>query len=115
MNDKTRNHVTLTSFIPVGKDKAISMRYLATLLHKNEREARRDVMEARINGDVIIGDASGYYRPATQDELRTYYRSVMSRQRHTAMAVAAVRRKLREQDSHSEYKQMNLFDEEGAT
>ncbi len=70
-------------------------------------------MIARINGTVICGDSNGYYRPETRAEIRSYYKTVMARQKSTAQSIAACRRKLKELDNNdSEYIQMELELEE---
>lgn len=110
MNKEARNHIL--TLIPKGKNNAISMKYLAAMLHVNERETRKIITDLRMSGFVVIGDQSGYYLPTTKDEIRTYYRTVLARQRTTDLSLAAVRHKLKtDNDSfRSEYEQISLFD-----
>lgn len=63
-------------FIPSGQNHAIAMNELAQRMGTNQRTARKLVFEARRHGAVICStcgeNASGYYRPATINEVRPY-------------------------------------------
>ena len=59
-------------YLSSGRDAAVSMSYLAVVLHVRPREVRRMVEQARNDGFIIIGNDSGYYLPQTSEELRKY-------------------------------------------
>lgn len=63
-------------FIPSGRNHAIAMNELAQRMGTDQRTARKLVFEARRHGAVICStcgeNASGYYRPATINEVRPY-------------------------------------------
>lgn len=104
-----RNH-HIISLIPRGRSHAVSMEYLSAITGIPKRTVRQAVMLERINGAIIVGDANGYYLPETQSELRAYYKTVMTRQKSTAMSIAAARRKLKQDSDNAGYEQMSLFD-----
>lgn len=87
---------SLIDLIPTGRAAAISMRNLANILGVDERKTRQYVMRARMDGAIICSDENGYFIPTTREELQTYYNTVAKRQKSTAIAIAACRRKLKE-------------------
>ena len=63
-------------FIPIGRENAISMSNLADRMGTDQRTARKAIFNARCKGEIICStcgeNASGYYRPASIDEVRPY-------------------------------------------
>ena len=86
----------IAELIPYGSEHAISMKDLSMYLNCGEREARRIIKNARLAGEVICGDSSGYYRP--------YYQLTRERVATTRKCLAAVYKELKnkgvEADEH---------------
>lgn len=66
----------VVEYIPIGKQNAIAMSELAKRIGISQREARKAIFNARCKGEIICStcgeNASGYYRPASIDEVRPY-------------------------------------------
>lgn len=60
--------------IPFGQDSAISMKALASIFHTGTREIRQMVRNARLDGEVIVGDEYGYYQPTCEEDLIRWIR-----------------------------------------
>ena len=58
--------------IPEGRCNAIGMKDLAMVLGISERETRKAIHKARLDGDVICGTDAGYYKPGTDAEAWEY-------------------------------------------
>lgn len=69
----------LLAFIPEGEDNAISMYALSSFLGLSERQTRKIVELARLDGNVICSNDSGYFVPETVEELLRYERRVRAR------------------------------------
>ena len=52
----------LIDFIPMSPDR-IGMKNLADALGETERDTRKRIAEARINGEIIAYDNGGYFIP----------------------------------------------------
>ena len=107
MNREIRNH--LISSIPEGAENAISMKNLAKRLDIGQRELRRLVMIARIEGNIILSNDDGYFTSHDRKDIRRYYQRIQNRQRSTAEALSAIRRELKKAEDDSEYQQLSLF------
>lgn len=73
-NDTRSNspHRVILDRIPSGRDNAVSIRYLATILGTTDRQIRHMVEKARIDGNIIAGSNDGLFVPETETELREY-------------------------------------------
>ena len=91
-----KNIQKLLSLIPAGRENAVSMQQLADTLGLDKRAVRAAVMRARESGEIIAGDAAGYYIPSDTGELRRYYFMARKRSISGLNALKAARRKLRE-------------------
>ena len=87
---------TILDMIPEGRENAVSMADLARVLKVEERQIRKIVFDARIDGTVICGTAAGYYKPATEAEIREYIAIAGSRSISGLKALRAARKKLSE-------------------
>ena len=76
--------------MPMGRENAVPMRYIAVILNMSEREVRSIVNEARLAGHMIVGDDNGYYLPETDGELLDYYFRLRSRANTTQSVLDAV-------------------------
>ncbi len=81
----------IVNHIPYGKDKAVSRRFLCLLLGMNDREMRRTIQQARIEGHIIINDQTGrgYYRSDDPADILKQYKqndhrakSILVQQKH---------------------------------
>ena len=91
-----KKYEKLMSFIPLGRDNAISMRTLASLLKICDRDVRRVVLDARLDGELICGDDSGYYAPFDDMEALGWYIFAKARGDTTLKSIEAVGKMLRD-------------------
>lgn len=80
----------IVSCMPMGRENAVPMRYIAVILNMSEREVRSTVNEARLAGHMIVGDDNGYYLPETDGELLDYYFRLRSHANTTQSVLDAV-------------------------
>lgn len=61
--------ISVIDYIPEGKDKAVSRKYLATVTGMSDRQVRSEIQSLRENGTVIISrdDGKGYFIPTPDD------------------------------------------------
>lgn len=82
----------ILDFVPTGRQNAVSMKELAIRIGVDQRTARKLVFEARKRGAIICSvcgeNASGYYRPASIDEVRPY---IAMQEHRIASAKAALK------------------------
>ena len=81
----------LVSHIPYGKDKTVSRHFLCLLLGTSDREMRRSIQQARIDGHIIINsqDGRGYYQSDEPSDILKQYKqnehrakSILVQQKH---------------------------------
>lgn len=89
----------ITDFIPVGRKNAISNETLALTLGTDKRNARAQVLAARMRGVPICstcGENGGYFLPADEGEALVYYRQQNHRIKTARAALNGVKKYLRE-------------------
>ena len=90
----------ISEFIPEGLANAISNPDLAIAIDKDEREARRLVYQARVNGEPICSTCeegkSGYYLPRDLNEAYIYLRQQNARIKSARAALRGVKKYIRE-------------------
>ena len=64
--------MTIKDFLLTGQNHAISSAELCRITNLPERAIQKEVLEARLRGELIISDESGYYLPADESEIREY-------------------------------------------
>lgn len=64
----------IMAYIPFGQDNAASMKSLANIFQKSTREIRQMVRNARLDGEIIVGDEYGYYQPVYEEDLDRWIR-----------------------------------------
>lgn len=64
--------MAIKDFLLTGRKNAISSEELCYVTNLPERAVQKEVLEARLHGDLIISDESGYYLPANESEIREY-------------------------------------------
>ena len=62
----------ITDFLSIGKDKALPLMDLCAKTNLSERAVQKEILDARIRGELIISGDEGYYFPADLDELKDY-------------------------------------------
>lgn len=92
--------------LPEGQENAVSRRDLATITGLNDRELRRAIASERREEALILSSTdsehSGYYRPASADELRRFVASMTRRGKATFAAVAEARKALKRIEAEKE-------------
>lgn len=86
----------LIELLPHGRENGISMHDLSNLINTDDRTTRKIIWQAKADGEVIASGDTGYFVPVSLDELREFVRRVAKRQKSTAIALAAARRKVKE-------------------
>lgn len=71
--DKKKRINAVMAFMPTGRDNAVPMKYIAQMTRMSERDVRSAVNEARLAGNMIVGDDHGYYVAETIEELVGYF------------------------------------------
>lgn len=80
--------IKISDFILTGKDQAISLSDLAAVVSIPEREVKKEILQARLSGELILSGERGYYLPSDPDELREY---VIKRKAYIKTASKALR------------------------
>lgn len=62
----------VSDFLLTGKNNGISMTDLAHITNVPERIIRKEILQARIAGELIVSGDKGYYLAADEEELREY-------------------------------------------
>lgn len=62
----------IADFLLTGKKNAISMADLAHVVNIPERSLRLEILQARINGELICSCENGYFLPESVDDIRAY-------------------------------------------
>ena len=77
----------IEDFLLTGRNNAISSAELCSVTNLPERSIQKEVLEARLRGELIISDESGYYLPADESEIREY---AIRRRAYIATALKAL-------------------------
>ncbi|MGN0453091.1 MAG: hypothetical protein ACI4GZ_04735 [Ruminococcus sp.] len=105
--------------LPEGQENAISRRDLAAITGLNDRELRREIASERREGALILSSTdsehSGYFRPASANELRRFVASMTRRGKATFAAVAQARKALKRIEAEKEGKADERTQTEKAT
>ena len=78
----------IRDLLSVGQDQAVSLQDLAAAVNIPERAVKREILNARLSGELILSSDRGYFFPADQDEIREY---VIKRKAFIKTAGAALR------------------------
>ena len=62
----------ISDYLMTGRDNAIPMTDLASILNLPERAVRREILEARLRGELIVSNEQGYFLSTDPDDLREY-------------------------------------------
>ncbi|HAJ65731.1 MAG TPA: hypothetical protein DCM61_04010 [Clostridiales bacterium] len=88
----TEKQGSITSLLPSGAERAVSLRRLAEITGLSEREVRRSIQRERMNGAAICEAGAGYFLAETDEERRRWVRSMRGRARQILRAARAVER-----------------------
>ena len=80
--------IKISDFLSVGQDQAVSLSDLAVAVNIPERAVKREILNARLSGELILSSDRGYFLPADPDEIREY---VIKRKAFIKTAGAALR------------------------
>ena len=86
----TREKLLISDMLHEGAENGLTLTELVQLTGEDERSIRRRIQRERKAGKLILSDnQSGYFLPATEDEVKRFIRS-MSRRAREISAVAVV-------------------------
>lgn len=82
----------ISGFLLAGAENAIPRCHLRQLTGLSDRDLRRQIQAARLDGDPILSSTTtgGYYLPADNAELEHFVRSMQSRAKEIEAVAAAV-------------------------
>ena len=84
----------ISDFLLTGKKNGISMTDLAHIANVPERIVRKEILQARIAGELILSGDEGYYLAENDDEIREYVISRKAAIKTTSKALQPFIRKL---------------------
>lgn len=64
----------LTDFLSEGESGAVNLESLSISAGLSERTTKKEVLQARLRGELILSDENGYYLPSCADDIRRYVR-----------------------------------------
>lgn len=64
--------ICITDFILTGRENAISLADLSHVTELPERAVRKEILQARLEGNLIISSDEGYFMPSDEDDIREY-------------------------------------------
>lgn len=103
----------IKSFIPLGKDNAISCRKLAEKMGCSERDVQAAVLQARADGYPICSTpGDGYYIPETVNEALAYYYAQRKRLHSGNVALNPVKEYIRHEASREQWHQLEQIERE---
>ncbi len=75
-----RQDLIVSDFLIVGEAHAVTMRYLKSILHRNDRTIRLMIERERRGGTLILSDNKhGYYLAGNEDEIKKFVCSMRHR------------------------------------
>ena len=80
--------IKISDFLSVGQDQAVSLPDLSVAVNLSERAVKKEILNARLSGELILSSDRGYFLPANQDEISEY---VIKRKAGIKTAGAALR------------------------
>lgn len=92
------NHITgnaekqgfITTLLPSGSERAVSLRRLADVTGLSTREVRRVIQHERVNGVPICEAGAGYFLAENNEERRRWISSMRGRARQILKVARAV-------------------------
>jgi biotin operon repressor len=78
----------ISDFLNNGESEAVSLETLSISTGLPERAVKKAVLQARLNGELILSSDNGYFLPSDSDEIKAY---VCKRKGYLKTAHAALR------------------------
>lgn len=105
---KSTMQFLIYDILPIGKKNAIGRKELVNLSGLSDRQLRNQIAAERREGALILSSTdsehSGYFRPASADELRRFVASMTRRGKATFAAIAQARKALKSIEAEKEGK-----------
>lgn len=89
----------LLAVLKAGEQNAVTSRQIQKAFGLSQRELRRIVESCRKKGVYILASDSGYFFPENDDELRRFIRRENNRVKNQCVALAPLKRLLKEIDN----------------
>ena len=86
----------ILEFIPTGKENAVSMAELSSMIGVDNRTTRSMIYQLRRSGELVCSGDSGYYQPGNNQELFEWYRMAHSRAIGTLTTLKKARQMLKD-------------------
>ena len=86
----TEKQGPITSLLPSGAERAVSLRRLSDMTGLSMREVRRAIQRERLNGVPICEHGAGYFLAGNDEERSRWVRSMRGRARQILKAARAV-------------------------
>jgi len=80
--------MSIADFLTEGEKDAVSLENLSISTGLPERIVKREVLQARLRGELILSSENGYFLPSDPDEIKRY---VFTRKAYLKTAHAALR------------------------
>lgn len=80
--------VSIADYLNSGERDAISLESLSKSTGLPERAVKKEVLQARLNGKLILSNENGYFLPSDAEEIKAY---VFKRKAYLKTAHAALR------------------------
>ena len=90
--EKQKAQGLISSLLPSGSERAVSLRRLADITGLSTREVRRAIQRERLLGFPICELGRGYFLAENEEERRRWVRSMRGRARQILKAARAVER-----------------------
>lgn len=87
----TRQPGLIESLLTPGAENAVPLQHLAKITELPARQVRQHIQAERLRGAQILADsAHGYYLPQTQEDVESFYRSMLHRAAEITRVATAV-------------------------
>lgn len=64
--------MSISDYLSNGEKDAVSLENLALSTGLPERAVKKEVLQARLRGELILSTENGYFLPADAEEIRSY-------------------------------------------
>ena len=80
--------ISIADFLSNGEKEAVSLENLSLSTGLPERAVKKEVLQARLRGELILSTENGYFLPSDAEEIKSY---VFKRKAYLKTAHAALR------------------------
>lgn len=94
----------IMTFIPYGRENAISRSDLVRVLMLPDRQVRKLIQEARCRGEIILNDSTGkgYFASDELEDLKRQYKTNQNRAMSVLVQQKYLRRRIKELEAEHE-------------